>query len=849
MKNQFQISFTKNLSLLSILFVFLNLFSMLPTFSQDFGWAKSMGSTSPDEGMGVVVDATGNVYSTGWFEGTVDFNPGEGTLSLTSNGLADIYLQKLNASGELIWAHHIGGENIDRGYSIDKDSEGNIYLTGSYIGVVDFDPGPGEAILSSILDFGSPSEDIFFAKFNSDGELVWAKSIGGNLADRGLSIRVNDHHLVLAGYFRGTSDFDPTPEVAHSITSKGGTDAFVAVYNLSGGLDWARGFGGSTGDISHAATFDPDGNVVVGGEFRGTVDFDPGPGDASITSNGAADAFVSSFSSTGTLNWNYGFGGTSTDYVKGLAINDTGAVYAVGSFESIVDFDFGDGEFSLTSTGGKDAFLLKIALDGSFGWAKKFGGVNEDECLAITSDGNGHYFTTGYYSGGADLDPGPGESITSVAGLNDIFVQKLNASGDLVWAATMGGTLFEEGLAIGLDASGNPHITGDFAGTCDFNPGEGSTSLVSSGLKDIFVVKLEEAITGPLALPTFSHPTGTYSEPVMVSILHPTSGVSIYYTTNGNLPRFDVPNGFTKLYTGPISILENTTVRAVATKTGLENSKIAMAILTIENPGIAAKPIISPGTGTVEAATEVSMSTSTPGATIYYTTNGNLPVLGTSFTKAYTTAFTIHTSTTIRAMAVKTGILNSPVSLSVITMTSPTPVVATPIISHPTGSYEGPQAVSLSTTTPGATLFYTTNGMTPRFDVPNSFTKTYTGPFLIASSATVRAVGTLLGHLNSGVTVSYITITPGRKAVAPSEILAGSQAFPNPSMDGRFQVKYNLENEAHFVVNGLDGKVIAQGLWEPGIDHFLDINVHSSGIYFLRITDKLESVPIKLVIQ
>ena len=138
----------------------------------DFVWAKGMGGASYDLGTDVTVDSSGNVYTTGNFYGTVDFDPGMGVLYLTSVGDSDIFVSKLDSSGNLLWAKRMGGTNYDKGYSIAVDPSGNVYTTGGVYGTVDFDPGE----LSGFYLNSAGGSDIFVSKLNSSGNFVWAKA-------------------------------------------------------------------------------------------------------------------------------------------------------------------------------------------------------------------------------------------------------------------------------------------------------------------------------------------------------------------------------------------------------------------------------------------------------------------------------------------------------------------------------------------------------------------------------------------------------------------------------------------------------------------------------------------------
>lgn len=265
--------------------------------------------------------------------------------------------------------------------------------------------------------------------------------------------------------------------------------------------------------------------------------------------------------------------------------------------------------------------------------------------------------------------------------------------------------------------------------------------------------------SGTVATPVISPGTGTYSTAQTITITCATSGASILYTTNGNVPVSGTT--YTKTYTGSFIMPGSGTIRAIASKSGMSSSAVAVANYTITSPSIVATPAISPNGGTFATPPTVTITSATSGATIYYTTNGNEPNPGTTFTKVYTGPFTISATTTVRAFGRKTDMSQSVTAVANFTITVAT-TVATPVITPATGSFSGPQTVSITCSTSGATIYYTTSGNNP--SPGTSFTKIYSGPFLISSSATVRAMGVKAGLTNSGIVASFITITGGRSS-------------------------------------------------------------------------------------
>ena len=455
-------------------------------------WAKSMGSVSSDISKAIVTDASGNIYTTGFFNGTADFDPGVGTFTLTSAGNSDIFVSKINSLGNFVWAVQIGGMGADEGYGISKDVNGNIYATGSFSGTVDFDPGAGTNNLTA-----SGSLDVFVLKLNISGAFVWAKQIGGAGGDEGKSIIVDSiGNVHTTGYFSGTADFDPSASISNLI-SNGSFDVFVSKLNSSGNFIWAKNMGGANNEIGNAISLDASNNVFTTGFFGGTGDFNPGASSFNLTSAGAGDAFISKLDSFGNFVWAKQVGGTANDVGNAIAIDAAGNVYSAGYFFIGGDFDPGVSTFSLTSNGVGDIYVSKLDPSGNFLWAKSMGGPKDDFAHAIAVDLSGNVYTTGFFADTSDFDPGVGTfNLVSVFPTNpslirdQAFVSKLDASGNFLWAGALGAI---KGYGISATTT-DIYTTGYYTSTTDFDPSTNILNLTTAGSDDIYVHKMNQSI-------------------------------------------------------------------------------------------------------------------------------------------------------------------------------------------------------------------------------------------------------------------------------------------------------------------------------------------------------------------
>jgi hypothetical protein len=258
------------------------------------------------------------------------------------------------------------------------------------------------------------------------------------------------------------------------------------------------------------------------------------------------------------------------------------------------------------------------------------------------------------------------------------------------------------------------------------------------------------------ASPTFSPGGGTYNGPQTVTITDTTPGAKIYYTTNGNTPSKN-----STLYSAPVTVSATTTVKAIAIATGYTDSAVASAVYALA----AAPPTFAPGPGTYGVPPQVCLSDATPGASIYYTTDGTTP---TTSSTLFTYCIDVSTTTTIRAIAAATGYANSTVASATYTIA---PFAATPTFSPTAGTYSTPQTVAIMETTPGATVYFTTDDTTP-----TTGSTRYGGPFLVAAPMTVKAIATAPGYATSAVASASYRINP-----APPPRLNPRQGFyPGP---------------------------------------------------------------------
>lgn len=588
----------------------------VPTYQ----WAKNMGGTSDDYGLSVTTDASGNVYTAGFFQGTADFDPSSATLSYSSSGSDDIFISKLDGSGNLVWAKKFGSTGSDKGNSIAVDASGNVYATGWFNGTVDFDPSTSATF--NLTSAGGT--DGFIVKLDATGTFVWAKQIGSTGGDNGRGITVDAlGNSYTTGNFSGTVDFDPSA-ATFTITSAGSGDAFVSKLDASGNLVWAKTLGGTTDDVGFSIDLDASGNVFVNGQFTGTADMDPSASVANLVSGGATDLFVCKLDAAGNYIWAKDvMSSPADDWATAIKVN-AGNVYVTGQFSGTADADPSATTFTLTSNGNYDAFISKIDATGNLVWAKSFGGTSDDNGRAVAVDGTGNVYVTGGFQNTADFDPAAATTYTlASSGSSDIFILNLDASGNYVWAGQIGGTGYDDGFYISSDATGNLALTGTFKTSPDFNPSTSPTrvnTVTSAGNNDAFSMKLFLC-----ALPvSASNATPLSKQTICVST---TSTLSA--TSTGTVSWFSSPTSTLALGTGtnyitPVMAAGNYTYYAESSTCAPSATRTAIT-LTVN-----ALPVVTGNSGTI--CEGQSFSILPTGAVTYIYSSGSPVVTPTATT-------------------------------------------------------------------------------------------------------------------------------------------------------------------------------------------------------------------------
>lgn len=572
------------------------------TYAQlDFNWGFGLGSSGQDVATGTVVDASGNVYVSGHFADTLDFDPSSTAATRLGSDMApDAFLAKYDPSGNLLWAKHIEGSTMPI-YIQDMavDGQGAVYLTGYFGGTVDFDPGVGVSSLTATGPF-----DIFLAKFDATGSFQWAHSFGGPTVDFGYGIATDAaDNVIITGYFLVSADFDPSVNTAMLTSMSGSPDAFVAKYNSSGAYLWAMNLGsGTSQDQGNAVAVDDQDNIFVSGFFGGTTDFDPSTNTANITSAGASDMFIAKYTAAGNYVWAIGGGGSAGDAGEDVHLDAQGNVYLTGTFQGTAQFDPGGTAPSLVSAGNKDVFVAKYSNNGTFRWSLATGGTALDEGTSITTDTLGHVFTTGSFEGSAGFDPINTVNTIQSLGASDAFIACYDSSGNHIWSKGMGSIAADAGNRISV-AGSTLFLAGSQAATMDLDFSSQSSNVVSMGGDDAFLAhySLTCLMSSPLNLQEVICKGDSY-----------TLGSQTLVTAGNYQEIFTSINGCDSVVNLQLAV---DSVEAVVTRTALTLTA------TVTTPGVPTFQWIDCGTNTA-----ISGETN---ATFTITVNGSYAVVAT----------------------------------------------------------------------------------------------------------------------------------------------------------------------------------------------------------------------------
>lgn len=503
---------------------------MTSTYAHE--WAFSRGSSGYEAGIGIVTGSDGSIYSVGTFEGTVNFDPfGSGGTAI-SHGLSDFYITKHDGDGHFIWIKSFGGDESDDVVAIDIDDQDNIYITGNFLGTVDFDPSPFH--MENLTSGGLYNSNSYVCKFTSNGDLIWVKDINGDFLSESTDITVDNYYNVhISGHFIDHLDVDPSS--TSLFIGTGGTTirhGFCVTLNTSG--NYLKHYfleGNSTSNVKiHSVEVDNQLHQYFTGEFRGIIDFNPSVISTNNMTTGVTyQTFISSIDQTGTFRWARQL--ASVYGSKGIVVktNQTGDVYILGRFKGQIDMNPGTSSHMISGVSSSwSLYVSKLNTFGFFVWGKAISGtgtltVGNVYPKGMVLNNSGAAFITGYFNKSVDFDPNSGVNLITSGGGYDAFTCILNTSGSLALAKSIESTSTVINSGIAINNNEDIYTTGKLYSLTDFRPTGYPYYCVSLGGSDMFIHKIKK-VTMPLIPINFKSANILESEFNTEVFPNPTSG-------------------------------------------------------------------------------------------------------------------------------------------------------------------------------------------------------------------------------------------------------------------------------------------------------------------------------------
>lgn len=557
--------------------------------AQSYDWGGSSSGTNEQVVTSVATDDDGNVYSTGYFQGTVDFDPSIGGVSNMASGprIAG-FIQKLNAAGDLQWRRRfrttngLGAGDV-KSNSIAVANTGNVYITGSFTGSASFNLG------AAVPSNGNT--DIFVVCVNpTNGFTLFKNTYGGTGFDEGNAIAA-EHSVYVAGSFENIINFGGG--TGNKTAPPGSSDAFVLGVNSLIALtpNWVA-VNSSAGDVKAEGIDIGEGEkIFVTGHFIDPTDFNKGGVTTLLLTGGPL--FIQKFDWTGDQDWVKSVDAEFAHSSSCIAADDEGNSYLTGYYEETKTFGGGPAG-TVTAVGNKDIFVLKHDHYGDFKWVKSFGDGEEDFGNSIRLDKCGGVYVTGGFSKTVGFKPGSLVSYITSQYDVDGFSLKLKDDGSFVWVNSLKSSGRLSGQANAVDLAGNAIIVGQFVEPMTY----GGLPLVIASLSDMYFVKQKSNNSSPIitSQPTnqFAHKNCTATFTCLVS----TPGVSyqweVYNTVTTEWEKvYDTADfsAYSGAYSSTLSIVVPTTwglstkdYRCVINGNNCSSNMISdVAVLTVGN--------------------------------------------------------------------------------------------------------------------------------------------------------------------------------------------------------------------------------------------------------------------------
>ncbi len=483
-----------NLTLLTIL---ITLFSLNLNSQMNFSWANDMSGSSDSQTWDVKMDGGCNVYQIGEFSGSIAVD-NSGNYNFVSSGSSDIFFVKYSVQGNVIFARQFGTSGMDRGYALSIDSQDNVYIVGKFSGTINFDPlnSPQGQVTSS------GNLDGIIVKYDSNGNFLWCRKIGGSSLDRVLHIQVdNNDDIVITGAISTVCSFDNGVGGVVQKVSNGLMDVFYAKYLSTGVLQFVHSFGAGGNDTGMGINVDNQNNIIITGYFSGTINCDPAGTAAGVfTQTSGTDVFIAKYTPNGDYLWGKQIYGTYHNWGFDVAVDSNDKVYVSGRFESTSITLLPDNIFLGSGASGNNGYMVVFDSNGTLTDRLIINGTGGNGLRLMNIDQSNRLFVAGFKTAAASVFHNSNSvSMTWPSfGGNDILVLELdiNNIGNVIETTIIGGSGQDRGNSVHMK-NGVIAIGGYFQSTVDFDPSSSTASLTSVGSANTAFIALYNSISSP----------------------------------------------------------------------------------------------------------------------------------------------------------------------------------------------------------------------------------------------------------------------------------------------------------------------------------------------------------------
>ncbi len=434
---------TRNLTCLLLFLFFITTSANL--FAQN--WLVTNGGQSTDEALDITADATGNYYVTGYFTATAKF----GSTTLTSSGNGDVFIAKYNAMGVVQWATKAGGVGSDRAYSIKTDDVGNVYITGFYYGTATF----GTTTITSV----SNTQDVFIAKYDFSGTLLWVRSVGGSASETGYGITADhDGNVIVTGQFKGSATFgtDVLTSIINPSTTLPSFDIFIVKYDKEGNFLWVKQGKAKYDDRGMDLAVDKKNNIFVVGQFSDTITFDLVHNNPVMNSG-----YLMKYDKNGNEQWFVKMSALQT-IVYGIVVDNSDNIIITGDYKGNLGI-FTTPIVYNTSAYDNKIFVAKFTNNGNVLWIDNDGSDNEITSKCVTLDYDGNIYIAGLFKCRFDeYSKEYGSGVFYSSGYRDVFVTKYSPTGIRQWFKQYGSNKDDYCSGIAIQTTDKPVIAGSF---------------------------------------------------------------------------------------------------------------------------------------------------------------------------------------------------------------------------------------------------------------------------------------------------------------------------------------------------------------------------------------------------